>query len=85
MPPWPMTRSFGKPEASSATWHIASMGFAKMTSTAFGECCTAFFTTVRTMPAFMYVLFSALGVLFTLIGSYVGERIQLGPEAKSTD
>ena len=36
--------------------------------------------TVKTMPAFMYVLFSALGLLFTLIGTYVGERIQMGPE-----
>jgi hypothetical protein len=35
--------------------------------------------TVKMMPAFMYVLMSALGVLFSLIGSYVGERIQVGP------
>ncbi len=35
--------------------------------------------TVKVMPAFMYVLMSALGVLFSLIGSYVGERIQVGP------
>ncbi len=39
--------------------------------------------TVKTMPAFMYVLMSALGVLFTLIGAYVGERIQMGPPPKS--
>ena len=38
--------------------------------------------TVKTMPSFMYVLMSALGVLFTLIGSYIGERIQLGPAPK---
>jgi hypothetical protein len=36
--------------------------------------------TVKTMPAFMYVLFSGLGLLFTLVGAYVGERIQMGPE-----
>jgi cation transport ATPase len=36
--------------------------------------------TVRTMPAFMYALFSALGVLFALIGSYVGERLQMAGE-----
>jgi hypothetical protein len=36
--------------------------------------------TVKTMPVFMYVLFSALGLLFTLIGSYLGERIQMGPD-----
>ncbi len=36
--------------------------------------------TVKTMPVFMYVLFSALGLLFTLIGAYAGERIQMGPE-----
>ena len=35
--------------------------------------------TVKVMPAFMYVLMSALGVLFALIGSFVGERIQVGP------
>jgi hypothetical protein len=36
--------------------------------------------TVKTMPGFMYVLFSALGLLFTLVGAYAGERIQMGPE-----
>ena len=41
--------------------------------------------TVKTMPAFMYVLLSALGVLFTLIGAYVGERIQMGPPPKAAD
>ena len=41
--------------------------------------------TVKTMPAFMYVLMSALGVLFTLIGAYIGERIQLGPPPKPQD
>src|SRR6266567_5468805 len=38
--------------------------------------------TVKAMPAFMYILMSALGVLFTLIGSYVGERVQMGPPPK---
>lgn len=33
--------------------------------------------TVKTMPAFMYALFSALGVLFSLIGAYLGERLQM--------
>jgi hypothetical protein len=37
------------------------------------------------MPAFMYVLMGALGVLFTLIGSYIGERIQMGPPPKAAD
>ncbi len=41
--------------------------------------------TVKTMPAFMYVLMSALGVLFTLIGAYIGERIQMGPPPKVAD
>jgi len=31
----------------------------------------------------MYVLMSALGVLFTLIGSYVGERVQMAPPKTS--
>jgi hypothetical protein len=38
--------------------------------------------TVKTMPAFMYVLMSVLGILFTLIGSYIGERVQMGPPPK---
>lgn len=37
--------------------------------------------TVKVMPAFMYVLMSALGILFSLIGAYVGDRIQTGPSA----
>jgi cation transport ATPase len=41
--------------------------------------------TVKTMPAFMYVLMGALGVLFTLIGAYLGERIQMGPPPKAAD
>jgi len=41
--------------------------------------------TVKTMPAFMYVLMSTLGILFTLIGSYIGERVQMGPPPKVSD
>jgi hypothetical protein len=33
----------------------------------------------------MYVLMSALGILFTLIGTYIGERIQMGPPPKPAD
>ena len=39
--------------------------------------------TVRTMPIFMYVIMAIIGVMFSLIGSYVGERIQLGAPPKS--
>lgn len=39
--------------------------------------------TVKTLPLFMYLLLAAVGVLFTLVGSYWGERIQLGPPPKS--
>ncbi len=50
---------------------------------------TAFFLfqgqTVKTMPAFMYVLMAALGVLFALIGAFVGERLQLGPPPRHPD
>jgi hypothetical protein len=50
---------------------------------------TAFFLyqgqTVKWMPAFMYVLMSALGVLFALIGAFLGERLQLGPPPKHLD
>ncbi len=41
--------------------------------------------TVKVMPGFMYALLSAVGVLFTLVGSYLGERIQLGPPPKAAD
>lgn len=41
--------------------------------------------TVKTMPAFMYAMMSLLGVLFTLIGAYLGERIQMGPPPKAAD
>jgi hypothetical protein len=33
--------------------------------------------TVRVLPGFLYVIMGAIGVLFTLIGSYLGERWQL--------
>ena len=41
--------------------------------------------TVRTMPTFLYIIMAAIGVLFTLIGAYIGERIQLGPPPKPTE
>jgi drug/metabolite transporter (DMT)-like permease len=41
--------------------------------------------TVKMMPAFMYVLMSALGVFFTLIGSMLGERIQVGSASPGSD
>jgi hypothetical protein len=41
--------------------------------------------TVKTMPLFMYIIMAAIGVMFTLIGSYLGERIQMGPAPKPAD
>ena len=41
--------------------------------------------TVRTLPTFLYVIMSAIGIMFTLIGAYIGERIQLGPPPKPAD
>ncbi|MFO0759509.1 MAG: hypothetical protein U0359_23660 [Byssovorax sp.] len=41
--------------------------------------------TVRTMPLFMYVIMALIGVLFTLIGAYIGERIQMGPPPKPVE
>jgi hypothetical protein len=41
--------------------------------------------TVRTMPTFLYVVMSAIGIMFTLIGAYIGERIQLGPPPKTAE
>jgi hypothetical protein len=40
--------------------------------------------TVKVMPAFMYVLMSALGVLFSLIGSFAGARL-VDPNATSSN
>ena len=52
-PAMPMTRSGGKPEASSATWHIASSGLVTTMMMASGEAAAACDTTARTMPAFL--------------------------------
>jgi hypothetical protein len=41
--------------------------------------------TVKTLPLFLYVMFAALGVFFALLGSFVGERIQMGPAPKRFD
>ena len=40
--------------------------------------------TVRTMPIFMYMIMALIGVMFALVGSYVGERIQMGPPPRPT-
>ena len=40
--------------------------------------------TVRTMPWWMYIIMALIGVMFTLVGSYAGERIQMGPPPKPT-
>jgi len=34
------------------------------------------------MPFFMSVVLAFIGVMFTLIGSHLGERIQMGPPPK---
>ncbi len=41
--------------------------------------------TVRTMPLFLYLIFAVIGILLTLIGAYMGERIQLGPPPKTAE
>lgn len=41
--------------------------------------------TVFTLPPFLYVVMGGIGILFALIGSYLGERIQLGPPPKTAD
>ncbi len=41
--------------------------------------------TVRTMPLFMYVIMALIGVFFTLIGTYIGERIQMGPPPRPAE
>ncbi len=39
--------------------------------------------TVFTLPPILYIVLGAIGVMFALIGSYLGERIQLGPAPKT--
>ena len=39
--------------------------------------------TVFTLPTFLYVVLGCIGVLFSLVGSYVGERIQMGPVSRT--
>ena len=41
--------------------------------------------TVRELPTFLYVIMALIGVLFTLVGAYIGERIQLGPPPKTVE
>ena len=41
--------------------------------------------TVRTMPTFMYIILGCAGIMFTLIGTYLGERIQLGPPPRASE
>jgi hypothetical protein len=41
--------------------------------------------TVFTLPPFLYCVLGLIGVLFALIGSYLGERIQMGPPPKAAD
>jgi hypothetical protein len=41
--------------------------------------------TVQTMPFFMYAIMGIIGVLFALVGSFLGERIQMGPPPKVAD
>ena len=50
----PITRCFGKPEAFSATWHIASSGLVTTTKMASGERFVDSVTTLRTMPALVF-------------------------------
>lgn len=38
--------------------------------------------TVRTMPTFLYVIMATIGVMFSLIGAYVGERLRPRASAK---
>lgn len=39
--------------------------------------------TVFKLPTFLYVVLGCIGILFSLIGSYAGERIQMGPAPKT--
>lgn len=40
--------------------------------------------TIHVLPTFLYVVMAGIGVMFTLIGAYAGERIQVGsPPARA--
>jgi hypothetical protein len=41
--------------------------------------------TVRTMDSFMYVIMACIGIMFTMVGAYLGERIQMGPPPKPVE
>ena len=41
--------------------------------------------TVYVLPGFMYAIMAMIGVMFCLIGSYLGERIQMGPPPKTIE
>jgi len=66
-------RTFMEPVVAALFIAIPTVGFLATTQT------------VKTMPLFMYIIMAAIGVLFTLIGSYLGERIQMGPVPKTVD
>ncbi len=66
-------RTFMEPVIAALFIAIPTVGFLAKTET------------VKTMPLFMYIIMAAIGVLFTLIGSYLGERIQMGPTPKTVD
>ena len=40
--------------------------------------------TVRTLPTFLYMIMAVIGILFTLIGSYMGERMHSPASSKAT-
>jgi hypothetical protein len=66
-------RTFTEPVVAALLVGIPTVGFLWSTQT------------VRTLPFFMYVILSFVGVMFTLIGAYFGERIQMGPPTKSVE
>jgi len=66
-------RTFVEPVVAALFVAIPTVGYLATTQT------------VKTMPLFMYIIMAAIGVLFTLIGSYLGERIQMGPAPKPVE
>ena len=41
--------------------------------------------TVRTMPTFMYVIIGCAGIVFSVIGAYLGERVQMDAPPRPVD
>lgn len=66
-------RTFAEPVIAALLVAVPTVGYLFSTQT------------VKALPLFMYIIMGCIGVLFTLIGAYLGERIQMGPPPKPVE